>query len=237
MRKRSILLKIVFFGTLLAGFIVMQCSWVQVLKKDKLEEFRSEIIRGIQAAKLSMPLHNRTAASISKALSRELGDVPFEFSVATSSGGELASPGFDQKALNDSSNMDLYYMLPVEGKKELEGDLLTVIVSTEFACQGMAWIYAASLFLTLIVAATFCCTIILIERKQQLLYENRTNVIKNMMQQLETPLSTVSVAAEALCHARVMQDSKKMNYYQQIINEENQRMNEQVNKILRDLGE
>jgi hypothetical protein len=56
-----------------------------------------------------------------------------------------------------------------------------------------------------------------------------------MMQQLETPLSTVSVAAEVLRNVRVMHDLGKMNYYQQIINEENQHMNENVEKFLGEL--
>jgi two-component system phosphate regulon sensor histidine kinase PhoR len=236
MRKRSLLLKIVFFGLLLAGFVVMQYSWVQSLKKDKLEEYNTRLLMGIHGAAVTMPLNKLTEGSISKAISRQLGDIPFEFSIA-SNGVNVASHGFDQKALNDSGNLTFFYLLPTNGKKELSEDQLTVVVSKKFAYRGMTWIYATSLLLTIMMLATFCCAVVLIERKQQLLYENRTNVIRDMMRQLETPLSTVSIAVEALRDARVMHDSGKINYYQQVINEENQRMNEQVNKMLQDLGE
>jgi two-component system, OmpR family, phosphate regulon sensor histidine kinase PhoR len=101
--------------------------------------------------------------------------------------------------------------------------------------KEMVWVIAASVLLTLMIMAIFCYAFIVGERRQQLFYDKRTNALRNMMKQLETPLSTVSVAAEALRNARVMHDSRKINYYQQIITEENQRMNEQVKKFMRDI--
>jgi signal transduction histidine kinase len=101
--------------------------------------------------------------------------------------------------------------------------------------KEMVWVIATSVFLTLMIMAIFCYAFILGERRQQLFYDKRTNALRNMMKQLETPLSTVSVAAEALRNARVMHDSGKINYYQQIITEENKRMNEQVKKFMRDI--
>ncbi|MBS1662241.1 MAG: hypothetical protein JST68_14445 [Bacteroidetes bacterium] len=53
-----------------------------------------------------------------------------------------------------------------------------------------------------------------------------------MIQQLETPLSTMSVAAEALGNEKVMHNSEKRRFFQQAIDEENKRMTEQVKKIL-----
>jgi two-component system phosphate regulon sensor histidine kinase PhoR len=99
----------------------------------------------------------------------------------------------------------------------------------------MIWPIAASVLLTIMIVVIFCYASILGARNQQSYYDIRTKVLKNMLQQLETPLSTMSVAAEALRNARVMQDAGKMNYYQRVINEENKRMNEQVEKFLREI--
>jgi len=242
MGRISTQLKIAFFGLLLAGFIVIQYCWVQSLQKDRLEEFRSGIVTGIHSAvrgfSLSGSMYGLKESTLAKALSRSfsakgLGNIPFEFSIA-SNGDQLASHGFDQKLLNDSSNLVMRYMMP---EKEGKSDVLIVVIPLweKFALKGMIWIIAASLLLTVMMLVIFCYTSILVGRKQQLLYESRTDVIKKMMQQLETPLSTVSVAAEALRSTRLMHDPGKINYYQQVINEENKRMNEQVNIILRDL--
>lgn len=99
----------------------------------------------------------------------------------------------------------------------------------------MSWAIATSVLLTVMITVIFYYAAILSTRNQQRYFDNRTKVIKHMLQQLEAPLSTVSVAAEALRNARVMQDAAQVNYYQRIINEESQRMNEQVKQFLQAL--
>jgi hypothetical protein len=48
-------------------------------------------------------------------------------------------------------------------------------------------------------------------------HKKRTLAINHLMQRLETPLSTISVAAEALRNARVAHDMREIHYYQQVI--------------------
>lgn len=245
MVKNSTPLKITFFILFLAGFIVIQYSWVSSLQKDKLQEFKSHIISGIDGAAQNIPftgsLHTLTETAIANTLHRSfsaqgLGDIRFEFSIG-SGNNHLASRGFTKKLTGDPGHLIFHYVFHENDKKGLSNDLLTVVIPVwkKFAFKEMGWIIAASLFLTIMMLVIFCCVFILGERRQQLFYDNRTNAITNMMKQLETPLSTMSVAAEALRNTRVMHDSGRINYYQQIITEENKRMNEQVKKFLRDL--
>ena len=114
---------------------------------------------------------------------------------------------------------------------------LTVIIPfwKKIVLKDMTWVIATAVFIIIMTGAIFCCAVIFGERRQQLFYKHRTKAIQLMMQQLETPLSTVAVAAEALRNANVMRDPRKSNYYHQVINEESQRMNEQVEKFLREL--
>jgi two-component system phosphate regulon sensor histidine kinase PhoR len=160
----------------------------------------------------------------------------FEFSIG-SGNKQLASRGFTKKLTDDPGILVFYYVFPKNGKKSLSTDLLTVVIPVwkKFAFKEIDWLIAASVFLTIMIAAIFCYFAIWGEWRQQLFYDKRSVVIKNMIQQLETPLSTVSVAAEALRNAQVMLNAEKTNYYQQVINEQNKRMNEHVEKILREL--
>ncbi len=245
MKKKSTRLKIAFFGLLLIGFIVIQYSWVSSLYKDKLQEFQSLIISGIDGEGKKIlsdrSPHDLTDTDIANMLHRSfstigLNNIHFEFSIALGD-HRLASRGFHENLIANPSNHTFYYLFPENGKKRPVEDLLIVVVPflKKMVWKEMVWVIAASMFLTIMVMAIFCYAFILGERRQQLFYDKRTTAIQNMMKQLETPLSTVSVAAEALRNARVMHDARKINYYQQIITEENQRMNEQVKKFMRDI--
>lgn len=238
MGKISTLLKIAFFSALLAGFIFIQYNWVLSLQKDKQQDFSMRVLRGTQhvGQKISFhgPINKLTDNTIDSLFrqsfsSQGLHAIPVEFSTDFWD-HPVTSRGFNQQLLYNNSHLVWYYVLP-ENKK-----LIVVVPFWErYAVKGMGWIIAALVLLTIVIMVLFCFAAILVERNQQLFYRSRTRLLKKMMQQLETPLSTVSVAAEALHNDQVMHDSRKINYYQQVINEENQRMNEQVNKMLQDL--
>jgi hypothetical protein len=247
MGKRSTLFIIVLFSSLLAGFVAIQFSWVQTLQANRLEKFKMSMQTGIHQTVMELPLkrsnHTLTTSGIEAALRRnfsikEMGKIPFEFSIVSDS-GHFASRGFSEKLQYDSSNLTLNYLLESNGWETLPDEVLVVVVPVwkKYALKDMPWIIAALATFTLIVLVSFIFAFVFIGRRQQLFYQKRDNVIKNMLQQLETPLCTVSVAAESLRNVQVMHDAGKIHYYQQVINEENQRMNEQVNKILRDFEE
>ncbi|THU30743.1 hypothetical protein FAM09_29525 [Niastella caeni] len=245
MGRRSTRLKIIFFSVLLLGFIFIQYSWVKSLQKEKLDKFRSNIALSIHEATKNIPingpLHQLTDSTINNTLRRSfasqgLGNIHFEFSIG-SANNRLASHGFTQKLTHNTSNLTWYYEFLRNGEKSTSVDRWTIVIPDweKYALKNMPWIIAASVLLTIMIMAILWGVVILSERSQQLFYDRRAKVIKYMMQQLETPLSTISVAAEALRNARVMHDSGKTKYYQQVINEENKRMNEQVEKMLREL--
>lgn len=235
MWKRSTQLKIVFFGLLLVGFVVIQYKWVQSLQKDKMEVFRQRVLDGIENAmqgtlsrsSLYKMKDTAIAGSLRRSfLAKGLGSIPFEFSIG------------NREPVN-SSHLLFQYVSPFGGKSYSADSSLTVVIPfwKKHALQGMNWIIASSVLLTILLLVIFCSAFLLGDPNQELFYDRRTLLIRKMMQQLEVPLSTVSVAAEALRNARVANDSGKINYYQQVINEENKRMNEQVERFLRELSD
>jgi hypothetical protein len=205
--------------------------------KDKSEAFKYHIISAINDAGQQIQSNALTKATITRLLHQTfssigLGSIRFEYSIH-SGGHHLTSHGFQQLTGN-SSHLTLNYIFNKKGTSE---DLLTVVIPfwNKLIWKQMIWPIAASVLLTIMIVVIFCYASLVGVRNQQLFYDNRTNLIKNMMQQFEAPLSTMSVAAEALRNARVMQDAGKINYYQRVINEENKRMNEQVEKFLREI--
>jgi K+-sensing histidine kinase KdpD len=240
-KLKSTRLKFLFFGLLLLAFACIQYSWVKSLQKDKLQQFKSQMFAAIESAASKASLHELADTAIANIFRKSfstkgLGNVKFEYALALHD-KQVASAGFDQKQSHGASNLVLHYVLRHTGEKQHENEMVTILVPfwKKIALKEMSWIIVASVLLTLMICAIFYSVSYFCKKEQTARYDNRTNLVRNMMQQLESPLSTMSVAAEALRNAKVMHDERKVNYYQQIITEESHRMNEQVEKFLREI--
>lgn len=71
-----------------------------------------------------------------------------------------------------------------------------------------------------------------------MLRQKKLNVIKNdfinnMTHEFKTPIATISLAVDALKNPKVFTSQEKLTYFSSIIKEENQRMNRQVETILK----
>ena len=69
--------------------------------------------------------------------------------------------------------------------------------------------------------------------RQKKLGEIKNDFINNMTHEFKTPIATISLAVDAMRNEKVIQDREKMGYFSGIIKEENQRMNRQVETILK----
>lgn len=96
----------------------------------------------------------------------------------------------------------------------------------------MAWTLAGSLLLTLIILSTFAITIFMILRQKRL-SDIKTDFINNMTHEFKTPIATISLAVDAINNPKIISKEKEVKYYTGIIREENQRMNKQVENVLR----
>ncbi|MFK7971421.1 MAG: sensor histidine kinase, partial [Bacteroidia bacterium] len=89
----------------------------------------------------------------------------------------------------------------------------------------------AALLFTAIILLCFLITVRII-LKQKKLSEMKSDFINNMTHEFKTPLATISLATEAMRNPRIRADESRMSYYMGIIKEENQRMNQQVERVL-----
>lgn len=97
---------------------------------------------------------------------------------------------------------------------------------------GQIWgIALASLLFTGIILFCFWYVIKTILRQKKL-SEMKSDFINNMTHEFKTPLATISLATDALRSPMIRDNEERMTYYTRIIKEENQRMNQQVERVL-----
>ena len=190
-----------------------------------------------------------TAAQINDKIRKAfiLNDLPkiqFEFCLAsTNPFGEVTY--FERQSGNfakfyEDSAKNLSCIYPIEsmsgsiGENLSPREILWVIVpnSSGIVLKEMKWrIVMAGLF-TLIIFTAFYLTVNTMLRQKKL-SEIKNDFINNMTHEFKTPLATISLAVDAMKNDKVTGDKEKMNYFSSIIKEENQRMNRQVETILK----
>jgi len=173
-----------------------------------------------------------------------LAKIRFEFALAsTNPYGEVTY--LERQSSNfakfyEDSAANLSYIYPIEsmsgsiGENLSPREILWVIVpnSSGVVLKELRWrIFIAGIF-TLIIFAAFYLTVNAMLRQKKL-SEIKNDFINNMTHEFKTPLATISLAVDAMKNEKVLSDREKMNYFSSIIKEENQRMNRQVETILK----
>lgn len=146
--------------------------------------------------------------------------------------------GFREAYKKDSTRNLLFYtpLTPASGSdwENLAPDEeLSVIVPNvkTVVLTQMRWMIISAIFFTFMIIAAFFITVNALLRQKKL-SEIKNDFINNMTHEFKTPLATISLAVDALKNEKVVRDSGKMDYFRDIIKEENKRMNKHVETIL-----
>ncbi|HMI64371.1 MAG TPA: histidine kinase dimerization/phospho-acceptor domain-containing protein [Puia sp.] len=241
MVKRSTRLGIAIFSLVIVGFVVVQYCWIRSLQDTRLRAFRIRTLSALASIQEKIPLtgswnewsDTAIGATLFKSFSSMgLGDIHFEYSIG-SGHNRLTSHGFTQKMTTDPENLILYRPLLRNDQPMPPDVLLTMVIPAwkKLALKGMGRIFAMCALLTIMVITVFCYALILDKRREQLSDDNRTDLVLRLTQELENPLSSMSVALEALANDKVIHNSEKRQFYQEIINSESKHMSEYVKKI------
>jgi two-component system phosphate regulon sensor histidine kinase PhoR len=119
--------------------------------------------------------------------------------------------------------------------ENLSADEYIIIVVpnvTDIVYKSMRPNVAIAILFTLAIIAAFYLTITTMLRQKKL-SEIKNDFINNMTHEFKTPIATISLAVDAIKNEKVQRDSEKLTYFSGIIKEENQRMNRQVETILK----
>ena len=91
------------------------------------------------------------------------------------------------------------------------------------------WIFSS---VVLVIVMAFLGYALFIILKQKRLSEVQRDFINNMTHEFKTPISTISVAAQVLKDPSTMQDPQRLLNYAHIVETENQRLKNQVERVL-----
>jgi two-component system phosphate regulon sensor histidine kinase PhoR len=113
-------------------------------------------------------------------------------------------------------------------------ELLVVVIPNikGLVYQSLKWRIVTSVGFTIIILAAFYLTVRTMLRQKKLA-KIKNDFINNMTHEFKTPIATISLAVDAMRNEKVIDDREKMGYFSRIIKEENQRMNRQVETILK----
>ena len=208
------------------------------------DDFAMDLLRPVTIGKrlTTAELHEK----ISKAFkSLDLDKVEFEFMLATISPRtgtigkiELQSKNFVSEYEDSVNNFSRAFPLfapsgsAAENLAADESLVITALDWKHIAIQELRLRIITSILFTIIIITAFYLTVQTMLRQKKL-GEIKNDFINNMTHEFKTPIATISLAVDALKNEKVLQDRGKMSYFSGIIKEENQRMNRQVETILK----
>lgn len=152
---------------------------------------------------------------------------------------EKLSPNFFDAQADTLRNyippLSLIQSRPGTASESITNDEALLIVALNwknYVKQSLVWRILLAVLFTLVIVAAFYLTIYTMLRQKKL-SDIKNDFINNMTHEFKTPIATISLAVDALKNERVMGDRDKLGYFSGIIKEENQRMNKQVETILK----
>jgi two-component system phosphate regulon sensor histidine kinase PhoR len=170
-------------------------------------------------------------------------NVSFEFGLATLSSGtigylERQTPNFSEWYDDSAHHFAYHYPLIAPSGSAAENlsvdEMLIVVVPSikNIVARSLLPQMIFAILLIVIIITAFTLTIRTMIRQKKL-SEIKNDFINNMTHEFKTPIATISLAVDALKNEKVTKDPSKLSYFSSIIKEENQRMNRQVETILK----
>jgi len=165
-----------------------------------------------------------------------LNDLNFEFAIADKKGNiEMKSKKFEDVFSDEINTLQARITVIPSDIMEPTGPFETIIIVAPniryYLLRSLLWVIVGVVLFIIVVLAAFFITIrsLMTQRK---LVEIKRDFINNMTHELKTPLATISLAVDALKSTKVNTDPKSVDYFSNIIKEENIRMNKHVETIL-----
>ncbi|MDZ4809800.1 MAG: ATP-binding protein [Bacteroidota bacterium] len=176
-------------------------------------------------------------------LANGLKDIEFEFGVGSFNNNgdnvfEKFSANFntaiEDTANNFFSNVGLEALSGTAGENLSVKEILFVVVPNikGLVIKSLRGRIITSIGFTIVILLAFYLTVRTMLRQKNL-SKIKNDFINNMTHEFKTPIATISLAVDAMRNEKVISDREKLGYFSGIIKEENQRMNRQVETILK----
>lgn len=206
------------------------------------DDFTSDIFKPylVGSRLTSQEIHQKIKAAF---LQQNLNEVPFEFGLIELNTGNLGN--VERQSVNFETwyQDTLHYLsfhqflLPPSGSaaENLTADEVLIIIVPQIdkiVFKNMTSRIIVAVLFTFIIISAFYLTVSTVIRQKKL-SEIKNDFINNMTHEFKTPIATISLAVDAIKNEKVQKDTGKLGYFSSIIKEENQRMNRQVETILK----
>ncbi|MEO8711249.1 MAG: HAMP domain-containing sensor histidine kinase [Parafilimonas sp.] len=178
---------------------------------------------------------------LNKAFKKEgLENVRFEFAITSNSDDftiDMKSEHFDRESADTTHFRQR--VIPIISGLGADADGLLAnehlfIIIPDFKIQvwqSLTWMIVFSALFTVIIIAAFYTTLRTM-LNQKKMSEIKSDFINNMTHEFKTPIATISLAVDAMKNEKVINDKTKWQYFNNIIKDENKRMNKHVETIL-----
>ncbi len=255
----NIIKRVVILGTLaIVGILVIQSYWVMQTWNLKEDEFHQTVkIALLQTAKdlakedsivlafedlinqrssnyyvvnTNNHIHGPTLEYyLHKALTDHQLVLPFEFGVYDCTSNKMVYGNYCEIAPEGQELTTTLGDLP-----KMEG--LTYYFGVRFPTRTsymLGQMYRSVFFtLLLLLSVFFFGYAIAIILRQKRLSEMQKDFINNMTHEFKTPISTIKISADVFANAPEVVDNPRLVRYAEIIKTQNQRLNDQVEKVL-----
>ncbi len=158
-------------------------------------------------------------------------NTPFEFGVLSGTTEKLClekSGNYHNELLNESL---VFTLFPGDIFSSPSFLLIYFPQGTQYIYSQIVYMLLLSAVLIIVIITVFVFNISTII-KQKKLSDIKNDFINNMTHEFKTPISTISLACEALGDSDIDQNAILMHNYVSIINEENKRLGKMAEKIL-----
>jgi len=162
-------------------------------------------------------------------MARQSLNIDFEYAVYDCSSGELVYGNYCSADIVDEKTFKKKNKLP-------KFDELVYYFVVRFPKRESFLLANRNMTLTLTILSVFAIGFFLysmwVIMEQKRLSELQKDFINNMTHEFKTPISSIKIASDFLANDTNVKNDTRLSRYIQIIREQNQRLNEQVEKVL-----
>lgn len=153
-------------------------------------------------------------------------DIPYEYAIANEKEIVMSSRRWDP---HDNQHTSTLFPNDILTNEVLS---LSFPSKAKYIFQSLWIMVLISLLFTIAIVYTFYRTLSF-SLKQKRISDIKTDFINNMTHEFKTPIATINLAIDALRNPKVRGDHQRVEHYSNMIKQENQRMNLQVESVLR----
>ncbi len=205
------------------------------LKLKRMDAVFNQLVKHSFNKKMGLKsrMDQRTLDSILDFELRSKGiDIPYKYVVVEDNRGVMGDQDFS--GITTLPETEFVHQAALFPNDLFGHSTLMVFFSgkTNYLLKSMWLTFLVSLVFTAAIIFTFARTLSY-TLQQKRISDIKTDFINNMTHEFKTPIATINLAIDALRNPKVINDPQRIEHYSKVIKQENNRMNLQVESVLR----